>query len=82
MKCVDKKGHDFNFVGYVVVADHLQSSGNIEVPPGPNTTPLPYLKVPHHFAAKIEAWQCSRCGCIQLKPAVFTRILEGDEQNG
>ena len=79
MKCVDKEGHDWSFVGYVVVADNLEKQP--VQPPTPNTTPLPSFRVPKLFPAKIEAWQCRKCGQIDLKPAVFTRIMQGDKES-
>jgi len=75
MKCVDKKGHEYGFVGYMVVCEEIQ--GKTEKgrrTPQPGTAGPVILKLPEHFSAKIEVWQCLKCGHIKLAPAVFTRL--------
>lgn len=86
MKCIDKKGHDYAFVGFMVVAEKLeeekqtaQVSGGTP-PQGaqiswfPAGTSVPYYVMPKQFPAKIEVHQCRKCGDVCLKPAVFSRL--------
>lgn len=42
---------------------------------GGSTIPYwPVLEVPSYFTAKIEVYQCSKCGNVKLAPAVFSRL--------
>jgi len=77
MSCIDEEGHDFEFVGYMVVTDNLPTPETKPRAPKPGKGTIwigPMLEVPHQFPAKIEVWQCRKCGWISLKPAVFSRI--------
>lgn len=76
MKCVDKAGHNLQLVGYMVVAEHLESARPHVAPSGQvaATTIYPYFPAPTVFPAKIEVWQCVKCGYIKLSPAVFSRL--------
>lgn len=74
--CIDVKGHDWSFVGYMVVSKELPEGEKVPLKRLQSGTsgPYPLLKVPLHFEAKIEVWQCDNCGWVQFKPAVFTRL--------
>jgi len=72
MKCVDEEGHEYGFVGYMVVCEEIEEKEGRK--PSGGTGPPVILKWPEHFSAKIEVWQCLKCGHIKLSPAVFTRL--------
>lgn len=82
--CIDKEGHDYDLLGYMVVAEKLPEKPDkvIPCPPITGTTVglYPLFQVPLYFAAKIEVHQCKKCGEIKLQQAVFSRILEGDKK--
>lgn len=85
MKCVDKAGHDYDFIGFMVVSDKIPKPGKTTPPvpiqpvAGTVATVFPIMDVPKHFPAKIEVHQCKKCGDIKLQPAVYTQILQGDK---
>ena len=91
-KCVDEEGHEYDFIGYMVVAEKLlepEKTTPVFPPLAPGVTsstirfgPGALMEVPSHFAAKIEVHQCKKCGNIKLAPAVYTRILAGDKEEG
>lgn len=75
MECVDKKeGHEFNFIGYMVVCEEIDETPQKKLGHNIGTAGPAFLKLPEHFPAKIEVWQCLKCGHIKLSPAVFTRL--------
>lgn len=81
MKCIDKEGHQYEFIGFMVVADKLPENNPASPPQvvsgpisGTTLVGFPVIEVPAHFPAKIEVHQCSKCGDIKLKPAVFSRL--------
>lgn len=84
MDCVDAEGHDYEFIGYMVVSDKLPE--NPPTTQAVTTTPgtlagWPLIEVPSMVPAKIEVHQCKKCGEIKLQPAVFTRIMQGDKED-
>jgi len=78
--CIDKEGHDYELVGYMVVAEKLPEKPDkvIQCPPISGTTmgPYPLFQVPTYFPAKIEVHICKKCGEVKICSAVFSRIFE------
>lgn len=85
MKCIENKEHEYDFIGFMVVADKMAKkrpnlSPALPMPAGTVAySHIPIMDVPQHFEAKIEVHQCKNCGNIKLQPAVFSRILGGDK---
>lgn len=90
LKCVDKTGHEFKFVGYLVVANKLEDNVEYYETSSYSSSNYPnssiyypssgtwsvFLPTTQYFPAKIEVHQCKKCGWVKLQPAVFTRILK------
>lgn len=88
--CVDKNGHDYELIGYLVCADQKSARKKPINPhlPGPSTFPIVwgtassvghFWNVPVYLTADIEVYLCKRCGEVKLTGAVFSKILGGDQ---